>query len=169
MRFKKTRIAISIVCGTLCLFLIGLWVRSYRQTDVLCISLHVGRVRATVIESVSGRVMAFAGPFSFHHRDSWPSDRNSPWFLLHESIFESLDRRFFELPDPDAVHGFQIFDSPSGFHLISLPNWFLAAHFATFAIIPWIRWSKRYSLRTLLIATTAVAIGLWFIVWMSRK
>jgi hypothetical protein len=37
------------------------------------------------------------------------------------------------------------------------------------ASLPWIAWPKRFSIRTLLIAMTAIAVGLWFIVWMARK
>jgi hypothetical protein len=34
MRFRKLRIAISAVCGVLCLLLIVLWVRSYTYGDI---------------------------------------------------------------------------------------------------------------------------------------
>src|SRR3977135_2369552 len=37
------------------------------------------------------------------------------------------------------------------------------------AALPWIRWSKRFSLRTALIATTLVAVGLGLIVLLSAK
>ena len=33
MRFRKLRIAWSVVCGVACVLLIVLWVRSYSQTD----------------------------------------------------------------------------------------------------------------------------------------
>jgi hypothetical protein len=35
---------------------------------------------------------------------------------------------------------------------------------AALAAVPWIRWSNRFSLRTLIIATTLVAVGLGFVV-----
>ncbi len=38
------------------------------------------------------------------------------------------------------------------------------APFAAIAVAPWIHWTKRFSLRTLLIATTLVAVGLGLIV-----
>ena len=38
-----------------------------------------------------------------------------------------------------------------------LPHWFLAVAAITLAGVPWLRWSARFSLRTLLIATTLVA------------
>jgi hypothetical protein len=36
------------------------------------------------------------------------------------------------------------------------------------AIVPLVSWSNRFSLRTLLIATTLVAVGLGLIVWLMR-
>jgi len=41
-----------------------------------------------------------------------------------------------------------------------LPHWFLVFMFAAIAVAPWIRWSNRFSLRTLLIATTLIAVAL---------
>ena len=35
MRFLKLRIVWSVTCGTLCLLLIALWVRSYRDLDLI--------------------------------------------------------------------------------------------------------------------------------------
>jgi hypothetical protein len=40
---------------------------------------------------------------------------------------------------------------------------------AAFAIVPWIRWSNRFSLRTLLIATTLIAIVLGLAAWEIRS
>ena len=43
-------------------------------------------------------------------------------------------------------------------------HWLPALLFAAVAAIPWLRW--RFSLRTLLIATTLVAVVLGLIVWL---
>ena len=48
-----------------------------------------------------------------------------------------------------------------------LPHWFAALCPAALAAIPWIRW--RFSLRTLLIATTLVAAALGTILALSRQ
>jgi len=53
--------------------------------------------------------------------------------------------------------------------IVFLPYWFLAIAMATSASLPWVsrcRW--RFSLRTLLIATTLVAVVLGLIVYVSR-
>jgi hypothetical protein len=55
----------------------------------------------------------------------------------------------------------------SGFQFISAPNWFLAVISATFAVAPW-KLLRNFSLRTLLITTTLVAVALGLIVWLSR-
>jgi hypothetical protein len=51
---------------------------------------------------------------------------------------------------------------------INVPSWFTVLIAATLAVLPWIQWSKRFSLRTLLIATTLIALMLGIIVWMWR-
>jgi len=51
-----------------------------------------------------------------------------------------------------------------------LPHWFLIALSATFAAVPWIRQLKlRFSLRTLLVATTLIAVVLGLITYAARK
>jgi hypothetical protein len=50
-----------------------------------------------------------------------------------------------------------------------MPNWLLVLVFATLAAVPWLPWwSKRFSLRTLLIATTLIAVILGAIVYAAK-
>jgi len=52
---------------------------------------------------------------------------------------------------------------------LMLPNWFVVLVFASLAAFPWIRWIRvHYSLRTLLIATTLLAVALGLAVWAAR-
>jgi hypothetical protein len=51
---------------------------------------------------------------------------------------------------------------------ITIRHWTLAFAFVLFVITPWIRWSKRFSLRTLLIATTLIAVALGLIAYANR-
>jgi hypothetical protein len=46
----------------------------------------------------------------------------------------------------------------------SIPDWPLVVAASVVAAVPWIQWRSRFSLRTLLIATTLVAVGLGAIV-----
>jgi hypothetical protein len=64
-----------------------------------------------------------------------------------------------------AYRGFRTYDL-YGVRLINVPHWFLILGASTVAIAPWIRW--RFSLRTLLIAATVVAVGLGLLVMMLR-
>jgi hypothetical protein len=50
---------------------------------------------------------------------------------------------------------------------VQLPHWFLVVLTAAFTVIRWMKW--RFSLRTLLIATTLVAVALGAIVLAARK
>jgi hypothetical protein len=43
-----------------------------------------------------------------------------------------------------------------------LPHWFLAVVVGSIGAVPWIK--RRFSVRTLLIATALVAVGLWLII-----
>jgi hypothetical protein len=49
------------------------------------------------------------------------------------------------------------------------PDWFAILFCAILGGTTWIRWPKRFSLRTLLIATTLVAVVLGLIVWATRQ
>jgi hypothetical protein len=63
----------------------------------------------------------------------------------------------------EGVFGFAYYEDGSVTALLA-PHWFAALVFAALAAIPWISRSWRFSLRTLLIATTLVAVGLGVIV-----
>ena len=49
--------------------------------------------------------------------------------------------------------------------LVIVPDWFLIGVAVTLSAAPWIQWPNRFSLRTLLITTTLVAVVLGSIVW----
>jgi hypothetical protein len=49
------------------------------------------------------------------------------------------------------------------------PDWLLATLFALLGFVPWLSWPKRFSLRTLLIATTLLAVALGAFVLATRK
>jgi hypothetical protein len=53
----------------------------------------------------------------------------------------------------------------------AIPFWFLTllTGIAATVTFPWRQVGWHFSLRTLLFAMTAVAVSLWFIIWMARK
>ena len=50
-----------------------------------------------------------------------------------------------------------------------VPTWFLIGVALALSAAPWIRWSNRFSIRTLLITTTLVAVVLGLIVWSINR
>ena len=66
MRFRKLRIAWSVVCGVTCVLLIGLWVRSYWKMDILDVPLHRSQVE---FGSYHGYALAYFDGFETDDRD----------------------------------------------------------------------------------------------------
>jgi hypothetical protein len=152
--FRYLRIAFSATCLIACLLLCVLWVRSYWTDDRL-----VGPVFGAdvlTIESVYGRTDLFylgpvvRGPTSWKHvaGDAETMVELAPSWSMSVTAFnfEWSEERF-----------------------VVLPHWFLIAFLAVLAVVPWIHWSNRFSLRTLLIATTLVAVVLGLAVYVARK
>jgi len=145
MRFRKLRIAWSIVCGIACVLLITLWVRSYWNVDSIITKLGL-------ISSVEG---SFVSTSLFHLS---PTD-------THEWEFDRLGE---DVQFPEATFlGFHFAGDTLGW-IALVPQWFVTMVAVTLAVAPWLRWSKRFSLRTLLIATTLLAVGLGLIKVMFR-
>ena len=166
MRFRKLRVAWSVTWGILAVLVCVLWVRSYRIDDTLYGPFHCfGRPHSFLVESRDGRTTLCAGPCGIQHGESWPWGLNSQWGFLHESVMDDFLNQI-GLWSLDDIQDFQIVNSSRGELVINIPHWFPAMLFATLSAAPWIRW--RFTLRTLLIAITAVAVVLGLIVWLSR-
>lgn len=138
---RYLRIAFSVVCGILCLLLIALWVRSYWWWD----NLNVGARHS--IDSVGGQLMveeeiAFSVP-------DWMASSTA-------ELLGSYIRWTTFVADGATSRGIGT----------AIPDWLLVFSTAVLAASPWLPW--RFSLRTLLIATTLVAVLLGTIVWMVR-
>jgi len=136
MKYRKLRIAWSVVWGLLAVLLIVFWVRSYSWSDCIWTS-HVGMCSATGVAQLAVR----SKPSNYLERQ-WTS---AP---AKTSIF--ISPRFAFRPAANLSY-------------VNVPYWFLILTFSILAAAPWIR---RFSLRTLLIATTLVAIVLGLIVWL---
>jgi hypothetical protein len=143
LRLRKLRLAWSIVCTIVCVLLIGLWVRSYSYAD-------------TVVLGFGHTVTSFQGDLLL----------DTPIFLAGTSMTPG--------PSTHSILNFQIttetLNSSSLFlhdRGISLPYWLATLVAASFASLFWLHW--QFSLRTLLIATTLVAVILGFAVYAARK
>jgi hypothetical protein len=159
LSLRNLRIAFSALCLTVCVSLIGLWVRSYYSRDMTrgCIGgshLHLS------VTSLKGEVaIAF---------DEWIGDPHA-WMFESVSNSENMIAVFSSVTGKPPVSwvGFRWQFKPS-LVVIVFPFWIVVLTPATFTVIPWLHWKRRFSLRTLLIATTLVAAVLGAIVWATR-
>ena len=144
MRFRKLRIAWSVACGIVCLLLIALWVRSYWWIDNSLVLQNPAIVSLRGKLLVATRLEVVRGPddtsTSFDHRN----------WLIHGYSNRLSD---IKVENVNAI--------------ATLPIWIPTALFATFGAAAWFRW--RFSLRTLLIVTTLVAVVLGLVVYIARQ
>jgi hypothetical protein len=158
--FRGLRIAWSVGFGILCLTLICLWVRSYWWAGGIGCQIQLQQ-----------RLDINWGPdgLNFHIWSTPPA--------LGDKL---IRHRWSKRVDAEWISNYQYNDLPLprtiGFRwrrvvnvlLVTIPFWFPLLVFATFAALPWLPWSTRFSLRTLLIVTTLVAVGLGLGVWATR-
>jgi hypothetical protein len=152
MRFRKLRIAWSAVCAITCALLIVLWVRSYWVVEtVLCKFSH----RALIgVESELGAL-----GFGIAAEESI-----EPWIVFSQPSKKWLHDHAANRWPEQAWRGFYFSDVA-----IIAPYWFWSLVPAALAAAPWLKWSNRFSLHTLLIATTLVAVVLGTIGYLTRQ
>jgi len=147
MKYRKLRIAWSAVCGILCLLLIAFWVRSYRWVDI--VSLDAPGPIVAQITSIRGLVGASIDAISPGY---WG------WVSIRTDSFDSSRA---------LSHGqFAVLDQ-NGRWTVIVPHWFLIALSAAFSSAPWLPY--KFSLRTLLIGMTVVAVLLGAIIYAARS
>jgi hypothetical protein len=154
---RGLRIAVSAALVILCILLFALWMRSYWW--VTNIQTHPVASRSFQCAFFEGRIYLR----SYHlvtqaDRDEWISDFSH--YHWKDSRFH--DNNVGDLPTP--AFKFSVNEFRPGDIIVIFPYWFAFLVFATLAAAPWIRWSKQFSLRTLLLATTLIAILLGAIV-----
>lgn len=143
LNLHTLRIVWSVGCGIACVLLIVLWVRSYWQYDYL----YLGRGRALM--SMRGDV----------HTCSMGGQIPLPRW--------SVSTTPLVLTGPHTYSFLGIGYSPGAWPPATIPDWLPTLLFVSLAALPWLRW--RFRLRTLLIATTLVALMLGLIVYLSAK
>jgi hypothetical protein len=156
---RYIRIAVTALSLTACVLLIALWVRSYWIADGFASanSWAVVSLRGELLVSVLDN-SGVGGGFEVGYGAAKINEEFDSWNLYAV-----------------ATPTWNVFFARGG----ALPGWFhlVAVKFLTLLIIPlvialstcpWIHWSRRFSLRTLLIATTLVAVLLGVIVAAGR-
>jgi hypothetical protein len=136
-------IAVTALSLTACVLLVALWVRSYWWRD-----------RVTGQSYILGAVYLW----SHDGQLSCVSDRNRvlPHWEIDTNYYSRAHHMEFFFPWGWATKKRVI--------AIAFPHWFAVFLFALIAIAPWLRLARRFSLRTLLIATTLVAVALGMVV-----
>jgi hypothetical protein len=150
MRFRKLRIAWSVVWGVAAVLLIALWVRSYWYCDTI---EGVGPSPAIFCFATMNGDVDVLGVPDFQRLFSISESS-----VVSESIKGvQVESRAIWLPRYTVM--------PNMMSELQVPCWMIVLLIGGLCTAPWIRWSKRFSLRTLLIATTLVAVGLGTIVY----
>jgi hypothetical protein len=153
MRFRKLRIAFSATCLIACVLLIGLWVRSYWILD------FVHRQSTKLIQTTIGSEV---GKIYLAHFDAAVGYKDHPHFISGPHGWNFVSRP--PVADPNSPH-FMWKQDAAGVYL-SLSHWSVAVFAALIGGSIWL--PCRFSLRTLLIATTLVAAMLGLIVAVLR-
>jgi hypothetical protein len=143
MRFRKLRIAWSLLWGVAALLIVILWARSYRSMDQL--GGPLSKTRIILIGSINGHLLV-----------QWPFHDWGYRWNVRSTLLNSADR-------PSSPFDMEFRRLPDGF---AMSQWFLAVMAVTIGSLPWLCF--RFSLRTLLMATTLLALLLGLIVYINR-
>jgi hypothetical protein len=156
---KYLRIAVTALCLTACVLLIALWVRSYSRFDSAIVPLTSSSFVAST--SSVGRVGL---DYTSVTTARMPADVDS--VIWNTQVLTDLELEYFY---PAARWSWLYVNDNSGMTVRAvLPHWFPLILTFVLAAVPWIHCSRRFSLRTLLIATTLVAVALGVMIYLAR-
>jgi hypothetical protein len=158
MSFRYLRIAFSATCLIACVLLIVLWVRSYWRVDQLWY------YKSTTMRGVNSKQGVITAYYS--RTQLPPSYGESYWKYGTEVVSEFInlaDDSRVKIPRPNPFRWDNRLPNTFG---VQFPFWLAIAIVAVFGSIPWLSW--HFSIRTLLIAMTLVAVVLGAIVYATR-
>jgi hypothetical protein len=158
MKYRKLRIAWSVGWGIVAVVLCVLWMRSYTWGDNLMIP--VSQSSAFRFSSGNGILLM--------KLDERPK-KSTGWHYGRISMIQMQQLRtwFIERGGPAPIVNTVNRWGING-HTVRAPHWFFVLLLAAFGAAPWIGRRRRFSLRTLLVATTLVAVLLGLIVYAVR-
>lgn len=149
IRFRRLRIAVSVFFGLLAALLVVLWLQSYRANEIVARTSKSGRM--TILGSDRGYVFFATQIHELAKTPQW-----GPRFI-HGWQYE------WSAPAQSPLQPRIDFSRVTG--RVVLPISLLVLSASVASVMPWIR---RFSLRSLLVVTTLVAVVLGFAVWMVR-
>ena len=157
---RYLRIAISALSLTACTLLLALWVRSYSALDRCR-----GLIGEHVVNFESGRRDLGIGNWAWRYS-------SFPWTIRSESYDESVTTvwPFAKGEPPLSNLGIRWYWHPRPqTTLVVVPFWLLVLTTAITAAAPWLKYSRRFSLRAMLIAWMLFAVVLGLIDWNRPK
>jgi hypothetical protein len=128
----------SVVCLVACVALMGMWVRSYFRHDA--VSIHLSGFTVLEIDQFQGNLRVSRYVDHTPLAPNYTSTTDEEWWSKY--------RGKEEFPNHSLGFGFRF--TYFGGRLF-LPHWFLVLACGSLAMICRLRWSPRFSLRTLLI------------------
>jgi hypothetical protein len=163
----------SIVCLILCVALMGMWVRSYSRSDHLSGRISETRMFVVVLESgrtlwrlESGHTLGrYESPTRNEPRPDWAWTTSSYPIGSFEipRVHGGWSTRFGFVMKSDAISMQETISS------LVMPYWFLVLVSGSLAMLFQLRWPWRFTLRSLFIATTFLAIVLGLIAWLDHS
>jgi hypothetical protein len=158
MKYRKLRIALSAVCAVACLLLMALWARSYKWAEIIVRHVSTTQIR---IDSGAGFVA-----IKFSDKTLRPK-----WINMYADHFVGFATHTYATEFPASNRKTKIwghFQFSLKHRGLCVPYWFLSlsAAAAAAASLGWLRF--RFSLRTLLIGVTLIAMLLGLIVYTNR-
>jgi hypothetical protein len=160
MKHRKLRIAWSVAWGIAAVLLCVLWAHTVENqvTGAGWIS-NSRQVRFVLFH----HWMQFDG--AYYNANAPPASRPQRYYYDHhvdqpDPLTAPIHRWLVQHYNPPKADGANL--------TIAGPFWCPVLAMAVIASISWLPWSSRFSLRTLLIATTLVAVVLGLAVWAIR-
>jgi hypothetical protein len=146
----------SIVCLVLCVVLMGMWVRSYHADDTL--SGRLSAEHGFSIESIPGRLILFEGTGLYTWAIATVRAEGSKTHVKPKNFGFAV-----------YYYGMAGTSAAAPFFMLVVPYWFLTLVSGSLAMLLRLRRPLRqFSLRSLFIATTFLAVVLGMIAWLDR-
>jgi hypothetical protein len=147
LRNRRRRIGVSVFFGVVALAICGLWISSY-QTNVV-FQGEIPKRHAFSIQSRNGAVHIYL----LHATVKWVLGTSRPGVVMVSQWKET---------------GIFTFTNNSALTTVSIPHWFLLLASISTGAVAWYPIRTRFSLRTMLIATTLAAVVLGLFAWSVR-